>query len=119
MFGSDADREYFEFEAEKVVYIPNTGDGAKLVSLSECVWSGPSWLRTVHALASHEEYTSDSKIRGFFLDTLGVENADWGTYLTELKHLQVVGVDAIEKTQRIYQAIMEDAENEDDWKSLR
>ncbi|GES66760.1 hypothetical protein ATEIFO6365_0002063400 [Aspergillus terreus] len=111
--------EYFKFEAEKAVYIPNTGDGAKLVSLSECVWSGPSWLRTVHALASHEEYTSDSKIRGFFLDTLVVENADWGTYLTELKHLQVVGVDAIEKTQTIYQAIMEDAENEDDWKSLR
>lgn len=117
MFGSDADRQYFE--DEKAVYIPNTGDGAKLVSLGECVWSGPSWLRTVHALASHEEYTSDSKIRESFSDKLGVENPDWGTYLTELIHLQVVGVDAIEKTQRIYQAIMEDAENEDDWKSLR
>ncbi|KAL5365351.1 hypothetical protein BJX96DRAFT_158998 [Aspergillus floccosus] len=106
-------------DEEEAVYIPNTGDGAKLVHLSECIWSGPSWLRTVHALASHEEYRSDLEVRRLFSDRFGVENADWRTYLVELRHLQEVGVRSIEETRRIYQAIMEDAENVNNWKSLR
>ncbi|KAL4889661.1 hypothetical protein BDV59DRAFT_104384 [Aspergillus ambiguus] len=107
------------FDDEKAVYIPNSGDGAKLVRLDQCVWSGPSWLRTVYALAFHEEYANNPKIRGLFLDTLSVQSADWGTYMTELIHLQDVGVSLIEETRRIYQAILEDAEVEEDWKSLR
>ncbi|KAE8379843.1 hypothetical protein BDV26DRAFT_291000 [Aspergillus bertholletiae] len=106
------------FDDETAVYIPDIGDGAELVHLDQCVWNGPSWLRTMHALALHEEYANDSKIRGLFLDTLNVQNADWGTYMTELIHLQDVGVSSSLETQRIYQAIMEDAED-DDWESLR
>ncbi|KAK6811087.1 hypothetical protein RU639_012921 [Aspergillus parasiticus] len=110
--------ELWEFFHEEVVYIPNSGDGAKLVCVDQCVWHGPSWLQTMYALAFHEEYVSDSKIRGLFLGTLDVQSADWGTYMTELLHLQDVGVSLIEETRRIYQAIMEDAEDED-WESLR
>ncbi|RHZ58397.1 uncharacterized protein CDV56_107365 [Aspergillus thermomutatus] len=114
---SDVHWEFFD--DEKTVYIPNSGDGAKLVCLDQCVWHGPSWLRTVYALAYHEEYASDSKIRGLFLGTLDVQEADWGTYMTELMHLQDVGVSLIEETRRIYRAIMEDIEDEEDWNSLR
>ncbi|GIJ91895.1 hypothetical protein Asppvi_010870 [Aspergillus pseudoviridinutans] len=107
------------FDDERTVYIPNSGDGAKLVCLDQCVWHGPLWLRTAHALAFHEEYASDSKIRRLFLDTLDVKDADWGTYMTELLHLQDVGVGLLEETQRIYQAIVEDIEDGEDWNSLR
>ncbi|GIC88120.1 uncharacterized protein Aud_004511 [Aspergillus udagawae] len=107
------------FDNKKIVYIPNRGDGAKLVCLDQCVWYGSSWLRTVYALAFHEEYASDSKIQGLFLHTLDVQDADWGTYMTEIMHLQDVGVGLIEETRRIYQAIMEDIEDEEDWNSLR
>ncbi|KAE8421512.1 hypothetical protein BDV36DRAFT_304643 [Aspergillus pseudocaelatus] len=110
--------ELWEFFNEEVVYIPSSVDGAELVCVDQCVWHGPSWLRTVYALACHEEYASDSKMRSLFLDSLNVQNADWGTYMTELMHLQDVGVSVTEETRRIYQAIMEDAEDED-WTSLR
>ncbi|GFG16751.1 hypothetical protein IFM5058_08119 [Aspergillus udagawae] len=112
--------DLWEFlEDEKIFYIPNSGDGAKLVCLDQCVWHGPSWLRTVYALSFHEEYASDSKIRDLFLHTLDVQDADWGTYMTELMYLQNLGVGLIEETRRIYQAIMEDIEDEEDWNSLR
>ncbi|GFF43835.1 hypothetical protein IFM51744_05610 [Aspergillus udagawae] len=107
------------FDDEKIVYIPISGDGANLVCLDQCVWYGPSWLRTVYALAFHKEYASDSKIRDLFLHTLDVQDADWGTYMTELMHFQDVGVGLVEETRRIYQAIMEDIEDEEDWNSLR
>ncbi|KAE8331573.1 hypothetical protein BDV39DRAFT_218811 [Aspergillus sergii] len=110
--------ELWELFDEEVVYIPNSGDGAKLVCVDQCVWNGPSWLQTMYALASHEEYVSDSKIRGLFLGTLYVQSADWETYMTELLHLQDVGVSLMEETRRIYQAIMEDAEDVD-WECLR
>ncbi|KAF7154875.1 hypothetical protein CNMCM5623_003133 [Aspergillus felis] len=110
-------REFFN--DEEIVYIPNSGDGAKLVCLNQCVWHGPSWLRTVYALAFHEEYAIDSKIRGLFLEAHLVPDADWGTYMAELWHLQDVGVGLIEETRRIYQAIMEDIEDQEDWNSLR
>ncbi|KAE8138778.1 hypothetical protein BDV38DRAFT_281708 [Aspergillus pseudotamarii] len=110
--------ELWEFFNEEVVYIPSSADGAQLVCVDQCVWHGPSWLRTVYALACHEEYASDSKMRSLFLDSLNVQSADWGTYMTELMHLQDVGVSLTEETRRIYQAIMEDAEDED-WTSLR
>ncbi|KAF4151435.1 hypothetical protein CNMCM6069_003854 [Aspergillus lentulus] len=101
------------FDDEKTVYIPDSGDGAKLVRLDQCVWHGPSWLRTAYALALHEEYASDWKIRRLFSDTLTVQDADWGTYMTELMHLQDVGVGLIEETRRVYQAITEDIRNEE------
>jgi hypothetical protein len=107
------------FDDEKTVYISNSGDCAKLVSLDQCVWYGPSWLRTVYALALHEEYASDSTIRDLFRHTLDVQNADWGTYIAELMHLQDVGVGLIEETRRIYQSILEDIKYEKDWNSVR
>lgn len=107
------------FRDEQTVYIPDTGDGAKLVFLDQCVWQGPSWLRTVYALAFHEEYGSDLKIRRLFQDGLLLDDADWGTYMTELMRLHSIGVGSIAETQRIYQAIMEDIEDEEDWNSLR
>lgn len=102
------------FRDEQTVYIPNTGDGAKLVFLDRCVWQGPSWLRTVYALAFHEEYRSDLKIQRLFQDGLLLDNVDWGIYITELKRLHSIGVGLIAETQRIYQAIMEDIKDKED-----
>jgi hypothetical protein len=116
LFCSDVDREFFD--DQKTMYIPDSGDGAKLVCLDQCVWHGPSWLRTAYALALHEEYASDSIILRLFSDTLTVRDADWGTYRTELLHLQDVGVGLIEETRRIYQAVAEDI-SEKDVNSLR
>ncbi|KAF4237450.1 hypothetical protein CNMCM6805_006948 [Aspergillus fumigatiaffinis] len=106
------------FDDQNTVYIPDSGDVAKLVYLDQCVWNGPSWLLTAYALVLHEEYASDWKIRCLFSDTLTVQDADWGTYMTELLHLQDVGVGLIEETRRIYEAIAEDI-SEKDVNSLR
>lgn len=115
-FCSDVDRDFFN--EEKTVYVLDRSDGAKLVSLDQCIWRGPSWLQTGYTLMLYEEYASNAKIRGLFSDILAVPDADTATYIAELIHVQDVGVGLIDKTQRVYQAIIKDIKDKEDYSSL-
>lgn len=107
------------FSAGEFVYIPCTnGRSAQLVGLEYCVWNGPSWLQSIHAVSLYSEYAQNSKVEYLFRDALHIPDADCGTYIAEFVIERDVKGSTLDHVRELYKAIMQDVEDNSYWKYL-
>lgn len=113
-------RAFFDFfKRREVVFIPSTDGIAKLVRMDNCVWDGPSWLQASHALSLYNDYTKSSVVKYLFQDVLDVGKADRRLYLGELLYMVQVEMSNFDHLCKIYRAIMQNTEDDEEWENLR
>ena len=107
------------FQDEFAIYVPADGiDPEKWTCPSQCVWKAPSFLDVHCPLAGLELYRANEKIKNLFQEILGVEDACWTHYITQLE-AESEKIDPLGDMAEIYRHIYQDESGGKDWRSVR
>ena len=107
------------FQHEFAIYVPADGiDPKKWTCPSQCVWRAPSFLDVHCPLAGLDLYRANDKIRKLFNEILGVEDACWSHYITQLE-AESERNDHLGNMAEIYRHIYQDDSTDKDWGSVR
>ena len=107
------------FQDEFAIYVPADGiDPEKWTCPSQTVWKAPSFLDVHCPLAGLEMYRANEKIRNLFNEILGVENACWSHYITQLE-AESERNNHLGDMAEIYRHIYRDESADKDWESVR
>ena len=107
------------FQDEFAIYVPADGlDPKKWTCPSQCVWKAPGFLNVHCPLAGLEIYCANKKIKNLFHEVLGVEDACWSHYITQLE-AESERNDHLGDMAEIYRHIYQDDSPDKDWGSVR
>ena len=98
------------------ICIQDQGETCKWVTIADCLWKGPTWLRCKHVLQNIEQY---EPMNDLFCNAVGLRNYRWDDGLEELKTMKTQNESDFQKVTEIYGELQQEFESDNKPKALR